>query len=777
MSSRFYNRYIPPTAPASVNPEQERPAKKRKKSSAAPSKSSKRKSLPKSGGDAVAKNHDTSSSSNTKKSEQSVDERNPQNEAPQSQVPKPQIVGVVKKETKKKSKRKRDDDSNLPETLIDKDNQALSNRRNSEKPSLDIKTSKHKKIHSKYQKAVNESVEKAKTDRVDGEEMQSDDGGQTHVNGHGLEPLPQPRSTEEVPKVSLSSALPEWLRKPTLVSSTETVPMSSFPVDNDIIDNLKEKDCSAAFPIQSAVLPMLLPGPEHYAGDICISAATGSGKTLAYALPMVQSLRSYSDTKLRGLVVVPTRELVAQAKQMLDTCNGRSELKIATAVGSKSLKEEQDLLVHKGQIYNPEAYQAEQRKKVNKNEPLMNWDFDEILAPKDDFELFVNHAVQYMSKIDILICTPGRLIEHVQSTKGFTLEHVQWLVIDEADRLLNESFQQWVDIVLPALEEITHQDPIMENLMTNVFHSPLQRKIRKVVLSATMTNDVGQLSALRLNRPRLVVLQSPTKTKETSTLPKSEAGEVVGLPATLEEIAIPIPVKDIEHKVLYLIKLLESAHDLLLIRHPEKANQEDTILNGDRPESRADSEKAGHEPEDTSLPSGHPEPLDHGFLIFTRDNENASRLARLLELLRPDWKPRIGTLTKSSSKSSRRDRTLSDFSNRKLSILTASDRASRGLDIPNLAHVVNYDMPNSVTNYIHRVGRTARAGKRGIATTFVEHNQGRWFWKDPEGIAQSGGSDRNLVRREWKIDFMDEELKSYEEALEALGRDVQGEKQ
>src|SRR5204862_7291910 len=93
---------------------------------------------------------------------------------------------------------------------------------------------------------------------------------------------------------------------------------------------------------------------------------------------------------------------------------------------------------------------------------------------------------------------------------------------------------------------------------------------------------------------------------------------------------------------------------------------------------------------------------------------------------------RLGTLTK-SNKSSTSRKTLSAYRRGKLSIIIATDRASRGLDLPALSHVVNYDVPTSLTTYVHRVGRTARAGRTGSAVTLVAHREGRWF---ANGIAR-----------------------------------------
>jgi ATP-dependent RNA helicase DDX51/DBP6 len=106
-------------------------------------------------------------------------------------------------------------------------------------------------------------------------------------------------------------------------------------------------------------------------------------------------------------------------------------------------------------------------------------------------------------------------------------------------------------------------------------------------------------------------------------------------------------------------------------------------------------------------------------------------------------------------------------------ILVASDLVSRGLDLPNLAHVVNYDVPTSLTSYVHRIGRTARAGKQGHAWTLYTATEGRWFWNEigrTQGVERSSGK---VERVNIKGEFFDEkERRRYELALEELGNET-----
>lgn len=671
--------------------------------------------------------------------------------------------------------------------------------------------SRHRKIRAKFEKSAKISARLAKKS----EESQAKEGDQEEpeeaLETHGLVPLPQPEQLpDEASNIGIS-ALPQWLAEPVVLSSKTRVPFKDLPLGHSTVASLESKGFAEAFAIQAGVLPLLLPGDQEYRGDLCISAATGSGKTLAYVLPMVEALRGKPVTRLRGLIVVPTRELVTQVRDTLQLCIAGTGLKIGTAVGSKTLKEEQQLLMTKGQKYDPEGYKAAQPKKLDGDEDLMDWSND-WCSPDDDSDCLIDFVVDYTSSVDILICTPGRLVDHMRSTKGFTLEHVQWLIIDEADRLLDESFQQWIDIVLPALQaqptRVTRIGILLESFLVRD-----ERQIQKVILSATMTKDISKLMALQLRKPKLVVLGNSHVKQLAAELSESATSLVrkdqadIELPATLREIAVPI--KKVEEKPLYLLELLSATtflketlrncegprphmrrnknqhHPVSTLSDDSDSDISSSGLNTSSSASDTSSSDSGSDSDSSSSKPFMKEPKPppttpgsasaaHGVLVFTNNNENALRLARLLSLLRPSWASRIGSLTKSTATSTGR-RTLAAFRNRKLSVLIASDRASRGLDIQDLAQVINYDMPTSVTSYVHRVGRTARARKKGVATTLVAHHEARWFWNE---IARSGA-----VRRVGKVvkaenagkRIGEEDRESYERALRKLGEETRGE--
>ncbi|KAI4122615.1 MAG: hypothetical protein LQ338_005709 [Usnochroma carphineum] len=663
-----------------------------------------------------------------------------------------------------------------------------------------IDGSKHLKVLSKYQKSV-----AAAASSVGIEENTKDipNSPAASPETHGLTPIPQPPQVPDAARPSAFAALPSWLTEPVVAASAEAVAFDTLRLDPSILKALRARGFTEAFTIQAAVLPLLLPGEQQHHGDLCISASTGSGKTLAYALPMVEALRDKPIRRLRGLVVVPTRELVNQARETLELCGAGSGLEIGTAYGSKTLRQEQEALITRQYKYDPEAYQREQEREIDHDEELLKWDSDGF---EDDGQAEVDltgYVVSYTSRVDVLVCTPGRLIEHLQHTRGFTLDHVQWLVIDEADRLLDESFQQWVEVVVPALE---HQSPPgpLESQMMERYHLLRRRNLRKIILSATMTRDISKLKELKLRRPKLVVLKGerePPQTdgEEKDQVPKVESTKQFELPSTLQEAAVQ--VKDEENKPLYLIELLNQ----LSSTHLPTSNQTHRRRPNDMIDSSASDSSDSSDDDDSkpsnftssaSSPSASTSPVSdsqpylsqmihqpnasanqiHGSLIFTHSTASAHRLSRLLSILAPSQASTTATMTKSSAKSSKR--IFSQFRAGNLTTIISTDRASRGLDIPDLAHVINYDMPPSVHSYIHRVGRTARAGKAGTAITLVGWREGRWFWNE---IGRGSGIERGgkkITRRSIKDGGWDDgELQRYAHALKQLGEETRGEHQ
>ncbi|KAJ7758853.1 DEAD-domain-containing protein [Mycena maculata] len=421
------------------------------------------------------------------------------------------------------------------------------------------------------------------------------------------------------------------------------------------------------FAVQTSLLPFLLPGnplqrslylPFDPPRDVCVSAPTGSGKTLAYVVPIVEILSTRIVTRLRALVVLPTRDLVTQVRETFDAVGKGRGLKIGTATGQHSFSHEQS----------------------------------QLIADK------MTHLAGGSSKVDILICTPGRLIDHLTGTPNFSLQHLRFLVIDEADRLLAQSFQDWLVQVLAATRPSTgepsvpagfpqYHDAVAPAFRTLLSYADIpsfvaERKessCQKLLFSATLTRDPGKLAALELRNPKYFVVQE----KNDGPGVLDVAMDKFTMPATLTE-----------HMLVCEPSLKPLAFFYLVY--------ERAVTNA---------------------------------LVFTKSAESTARLVRLFDFF--DTARRIGIGGEPSAvtahayssdlSASERKSILDKFRAREIQILVCSDLISRGIDISHVSHVVSYDVPVDMRKYVHRVGRTARAGRAGDAWTLVEEQEARYF--------------------------------------------------
>ena len=329
-------------------------------------------------------------------------------------------------------------------------------------------------------------------------------------------------------------------------------------------------------PIQAATIPTALAGR-----DICGCAATGTGKTAAYMLPILERLlfRSASDSVTRVLVMVPTRELGVQVFQVCKQLAQFTTIDVALSVGGLDLRLQESMLRR-----NP----------------------------------------------DVVIATPGRLVDHIKNTPSFTLETVEVLILDEADRLLDECF-------LDQMKEIVKScAPTRQTLL----------------FSATMTEQVNELA--------LVSLRSPVKIFVDSN--KSVAWN-------LRQEFLRVRSSHEEKQEAILVALLTRTF------------------------------------------------TDH-VIVFIRTKQQCHRLHIILGLLGL----RAAQLHGNMSQAQRLE-SLKMFKEEQIDILLTTDVAARGLDISGVQTVVNFQLPNTLEQYIHRVGRTARAGKSGRSVTFATEQQ------------------------------------------------------
>jgi ATP-dependent RNA helicase DDX51/DBP6 len=619
---------------------------------------------------------------------------------------------------------------------------------------------KHKSILSKFEKAA--KLAEAKS-QLGGEEAANEAPEQQEL--HDLEPMPQPAPISEPVYEPTFSTLPTWLAQPTTIEASKTTPFAELGVDPSYVKKLEKQGFKDALAVQTALLPMLHPGYDQHLGDLCVSAKTGSGKTLAYLLPIIQALKDRAVPVLSAIVVVPSRQLVNQALQVAEELCTGTKVKVGTALGNVAFVTEQKQLVKMRPQYDPRrAQELQERASLQQQTGFMERGgiYDDLRA------MPLAHVPQYDSAVDILICTPGRLVEHIEHTTGFLLNSVRWLVIDEADQLLNQNFQGWATVLMDALhgetpidfmnaqERIRKRERDAHTIWSMAL--PARRQLTKIVLSATMEKDLTKLGTLKLKRPKLVVVQD--EAAQPQTVDNEE--NVFELPSTLQEFAVH--VGDGSNKPLHLLYVLLN----YVFPSAQAASNSSSDSSASDSSSSEDSDSGENEQASVSQQNGR-------VLIFAKSTESASRLSHLLGALMPAFKSYMKTMTRALTADASR-RLLKSFSSGAIKILIASDAASRGLDIPDITHVINYDLPTSITSYVHRVGRTARAGKVGEAWTLFTKTEAAWFLKQvAKGERIKRGSKR-VKRMEWKESTVtaDGRKRAYRTALKQLESAVTG---
>jgi ATP-dependent RNA helicase RhlE len=327
-------------------------------------------------------------------------------------------------------------------------------------------------------------------------------------------------------------------------------------------------------PVQSASIPPALAGR-----DVLGSAATGSGKSAAFGLPLVQMLMDLPRGTTRALILAPTRELAAQITAHITAFAKHTNVKVAAVYGGVG---------------------------------------------------FGQQAAAFKRGTDIIVATPGRLLDHL-TQKTASLDNISFLILDEADRMLDMGF-------LPTVRRILRMVPAKRQTM---------------FFSATIPSEIAKLCAEMLHDPVRVDL-APAK------------GPAVGITQTVYSVG-QMQKNDL------LVELLK----------------------------------------DNNIFSA---------IAFTRTKARANRLAA--HLLKHDIP---ADRIHGDRSQAQRTRALQDFKRGKFRVLVATDIAARGIDIAELGHVVNFDVPMVPEDYVHRVGRTARASATGDAITFVAADEEKYF--------------------------------------------------
>lgn len=353
---------------------------------------------------------------------------------------------------------------------------------------------------------------------------------------------------------------------------------AALGLNRDLLYALEKQFYTTPYPIQSEAIPVILAGK-----DVLGIAQTGSGKTASYVLPTLQLLQSKplaQNRYINTLVLVPTRELAIQVQKVYKSFSDRLEQPIKT------------LAVYGGASINPQ---------------MMD-----------------------MNKVEVLVATPGRLLELVEK-KAVFLSGVDVLVLDEADKMLNLGFKEEMTKVL----------------------SLLPAKRQNLLFSATLSTDLSSIKDVLLNNPVTVEIEVETDNIDLIT-----------------QVAYAVEDERKGPLLRYLIKQQNMEQVLVFTSSVHKA---DTVT----------------------------------------DKLNANG---------------IKAVAMHSKKSQgAREQALLKFKNGVVQVLVATDLMGRGIDIPFLPYVINYELPRSPKEYIHRIGRTGRSQQAGTAISLVTAEDAHHF--------------------------------------------------
>jgi ATP-dependent RNA helicase DeaD len=360
------------------------------------------------------------------------------------------------------------------------------------------------------------------------------------------------------------------------IQEVQATSFAGMPISENVQRAVAAQGWETPTPIQELAMPELLDGK-----DVVGLAQTGSGKTAAFSIPLIESL----DRKPRGvqaLVLVPTRELASQAATEISALSRYNPVRPVVLCGGVGIG-------------------------------------PQIKALKN-------------RSTSVVVGTPGRILDHLQRGT-LRLDAVRYLVLDEADRMLDMGFAPDVGRILS--------------------HTPGERQT--ALFSATMPAEIRGMVKRHMRSPRYLTVKSEAPTVDT-----------------VEQLYYRMDGRD---KTRALRALIDAEKDPVAI-------------------------------------------------VFRRTKHGATKLHRQLE--KAGYR---AALLHGGKSQAQRTKTLEGFSRGRTRILVATNVASRGLDIPNVSHVVNYDLPEDTETYVHRIGRTARAGKEGVAVTLVGEAEVRDFKK------------------------------------------------
>jgi ATP-dependent RNA helicase RhlE len=353
---------------------------------------------------------------------------------------------------------------------------------------------------------------------------------------------------------------------------------TEFNLDERLMEGIDAMRFQSATPVQKQVIPAIIDGR-----DVIASAQTGTGKTAAFLLPLIHKLitTAHDANNINAMIIVPTRELAIQIEQTMEA------LSYFTPVSS--------IAVYGG----------------------------------GDGTLFTKEKKALSTGADVVICTPGRMIAHLNM--GYVkLDGLKYLVLDEADRMLDMGFN--------------------DDIMKIISYLPKQRQT--LLFSATIPAKIRQMARRILRQPleiNIAISKPPEKLQQHAFV-------------VYEKQKIPL-VQHVLHQTAF-----------------------------------------------------------ESVLIFCAQKQSVKQLSKTLKAYKFSVEEIHSDLEQDT-----REQVLLDFKNRKTKILIATDILSRGIDIEDIDLVINYDVPRYSEDYIHRIGRTARASGKGIAYTFVTEREQREF--------------------------------------------------
>ncbi|QRW08268.1 DEAD/DEAH box helicase [Ceratobasidium sp. AG-Ba] len=523
-----------------------------------------------------------------------------------------------------------------------------------------------------------------------------------------IAPVPQPDAGPSKPVAKPSNA-------PLNDSST----FDGLGLDPLITAHIQAKlGISKPTSVQRASLSALVRPSEPTSRDAFIQSQTGSGKTLAFLLPIIQDLLplsslSYIDRSIGTLAIIiaPTREL---AKQISDVLEQLLTMRLRPRTGDAEADQES-------------------------GPRLTRWLVSGLLTGG---ATRAHEKARLRKGVPILVSTPGRLLDHLQNTESFNVSKCRWLVLDEADRLMELGFEETLVGILKSLDSRRRMAEQAINagiLGREVGGWDWERRRRTILCSATIREDVQKLAGTVLQLP-IVIKATVNPLENTQSGDKTEKEEASSAsvekftpPSQLSQKYVVVPLKQ---RLVALVALLR-----LLLAQPQRGRSGtriivfmsctdsvdfhwrllgDASMDGDqeKPLKEAKNSKSDEDDSEADDTDDGPKPDPIAKKSSLLPNADIYRLHGSLPL-----PTRLASLKSFSG----RDKGKAPQSNTS-AILFCTSVASRGLDLPLVRAVVQYDLPTEggATEYVHRVGRTARAGKGGEAWAIVAPSETQW---------------------------------------------------